>query len=245
MEVFNSAKPVYVKCFTSWAPGLNAFSDWKEWAFGNRQIESNTDSPSLDISESPHLNLDSKEFSLFKRRLSRISRMTIHVLHELIKMDPLSSKNAKIVFVSFRGEITQQFKINRMLAEDGDVSPAAFSNSVFNTPAAAAAIALGLTAGYCAIYPAKDRFDTGLLAAVSPILSAKTSAANEAESILVYADELCPAEYGNLCPQPNEPLAFAAVLSTQESGIKINDDACTNTPRDFLKFLYTKMEMSP
>jgi hypothetical protein len=157
--------------------------------------------------------------------------MTIHVLHEIMPI----GENVKIVFVSFRGEITQQFKINKMMIEEGDLSPAAFSQSVFNTPPALAAIALGLKAGYSAVYPVC--FNTGFQAAVAPLYSGKAEMV-----VFVYADELCPPEYG---PQPNKALAFAVLLSTvivEMSGqtcISISPNMeCVNSPEDFLRFFY-------
>jgi hypothetical protein len=229
-----SEKEVYVSRFASWAPGLCGPADWEEWARGRKEIEANGESPALDFAGSPWLKLSPKEFALFKRRLSQISRMTIHVLHEIMPVD----ENVKMVFVSFRGEITQQLKINRMLIEEGGISPAAFSQSVFNTPPAIASIALGLRQGYSAVYPAGGRFDTGFWAAAAPLYS------TQAEKIIfVYADELCPAEYGDLCPQPNQPLAFAvllkaSLLSINKPGIPVlADHECLDTPENFLKFI--------
>jgi hypothetical protein len=135
--------------------------------------------------------------------------MTIEVLRGLMPF----AEQAKIVFVSFRGEITRQFTINKALAEEGDVSPAAFSQSVFNTPPALAAAALDLRAGYSALYPGRDLFRTGFLAAAAPVLSGAAR-----ESVLVYADELCPPEYGRLRPQNDRPLAFAVLLGAPEGG---------------------------
>jgi hypothetical protein len=170
--------------------------------------------------------------------------MTIHVLHEIMPVE----ENVKMIFVSFRGEITQQFKINKMLVEEGDLSPAAFSQSVFNTPPALAAIALGLRQGYSAVYPGNDRFDTGFQAAVAPLFSGRVE-----KIVFVYADELCPAEYGDLCPQPNKPLAFAVLLSASLLSVNSSEtpgfagqpcfyispnDKNLNSPEKFLKFLY-------
>ncbi|GHV28191.1 hypothetical protein AGMMS4952_11280 [Spirochaetia bacterium] len=167
---------------------------------------------------------------LFRRRLSQLSRMTIQVIHDLLPI----KEDTKIVFVSFRGEITQQFKINRMLIEDGDVSPAAFSLSVFNTPPALATIALDLRAGYSAIYPAEDRFDSGFLAAVAPILCGDAE-----ETVLVYADELVPEEYGSLRPLCNKPIAFAVLLSRTPGGLPVDPSVlAVESPSAFLKYLY-------
>ncbi|MDR1319507.1 MAG: beta-ketoacyl synthase chain length factor [Treponema sp.] len=202
MNFFIEASPgsvVGVSRFASWAPGLGSAEEWREWARGRREIEKSKAGPPLEFTD-----------PLFRRRLSQISRMTIQVLHDLMPF----AEAAKIVFVSFRGEIAQQFKINRMLTEEGAVGPAAFSQSVFNTPPALAAAALNLRSGYSALYPGKDLFRTGFLAAAAPVLSGDAR-----ESVLVYADELCPSEYGRLCPENGRPLAFAALLGAPaESG---------------------------
>ena len=227
---------VYVSRFCSWAPGLAAPGDWDDWAAGRREIAVLGESPALDFSDTGKLALAPKEFALFKRRLSQISRMTIHVLHELLS----AADDVKTVFVSFRGEIQQQFKINRMLIEDGELSPAAFSQSVFNTPPALASIALGLTAGYTAVYPANGRFDTGFQAAAAPLLSGATGEVSlreipPKEIALVYADELCPDEYK--CRERYAPLAFAAMLKTEAPGIPVSQNHQAS-PEEFLKYLY-------
>ncbi|MCL2066648.1 MAG: beta-ketoacyl synthase chain length factor [Treponema sp.] len=237
MKVSNTGgRTLYVSRFSSWAPGLSGANDWLQWAHGRKESESSGEAPSLDFPESRWIVLEQKEFSLFRRRQSQISRMTIHVMHEIM---PIGEKT-KTVFVSFRGEISQQYKINKTLYEEGTVSPAAFSQSVFNTPPALAAIALGLHQGYTAIYPAGSCFKTAFQAAAAGIFSG-----NDTETVLVYADELCPAEYGALCPRPDKPLAFAALLSGHAPGIPVFPDMeCLNSPQNFLKHLYLKKDVS-
>ena len=213
---------VYISRFASWAPGLCSAGDWREWAEGKREIAQSPDAPALEFTD-----------PLFRRRLSQVSKMTIQALHGIMPI----GEHTQTVFVSFRGEIGQQFKINRMVAENGDLSPAAFSHSVFNTPPALAAIALNLRAGYTAIYPGGNRFATGFLAAAAPLLAGR--AGNIA---LVYADELCPPEYGGICREQYEPFAFAALLAREGPGVPVSPNSGAerflDTPRDFLKHLY-------
>jgi hypothetical protein len=210
-------RAVYVSRFSSWAPGLSGGADWQEWARGKKEIAISSDAPALAFTE-----------PLFRRRLSQISKMTIQVLHEIMG----AAEQAKIVFVSFRGEIGQQFKINRMLAAEGGIGPAAFSHSVFNTPPALAAIALGLCGGYSAVYPAGGCFATGFLAAAAPLLAQCAG-----KIAFVYADELCPPEYG--CSRAEAPLAFAALLEAAGEGIPVTlNSGALDSPRHFLKYLY-------
>ena len=216
-----TGRTVYVSRFSSWAAGMDGAEAWREWAEGRRELPQSPNVPALEFT-SP----------LFRRRLSQISKMTIQVLHGIMPV----GEQTKIVFVSLQGEIGQQFKINRMLALEGDVSPAAFSQSVFNTPVALAAIALELRAGYTAVYPGGGRFDTGLFAASAPLLCG-----NAEKIALVYADEQCPPEYG--CSLPEEPLAFAALLEAAGPGIPIAPNSgeaggSFQSPAAFLKYLY-------
>jgi hypothetical protein len=171
---------------------------FSSWAPGERE------SPALEFTE-----------PLFRLRLSQISRMTIKVLHDLMPIP----EGAKILFSSFRGEIGQQLKINKMLVEDEALMPAAFSLSVFNSPPALASMALKLTAGYSAVYTAEGRWDGALLAA------AAQAAYGAGETVLVYADEIIPPEYHALVSRPAlgaaEPraFAFAALLSHRGGGM--------------------------
>jgi hypothetical protein len=213
---------VYVSRFSAWAPGLDSPGAWREWAAGRREIDAAGEGPALGFTE-----------PLFRRRLSRISRMTIQVLHELL---PLGE--AKVLFFSFRGEIAQQLRINRGLVEERAVSPAAFSLSVFNTPVALASIVLNLPQGYSAVYPGDGRFATGLLAAAAPLLSPGGSGAEAREMVAVYADEPLPAEYEPLLPGVGQALALGAVLSRRESPGALPLDAADDaSPEAFLRSL--------
>lgn len=174
--------------------------------------------------------------SLFRRRLSQVTRMTIEAVHSLGS----DVQNLKLCFASFRGEIARQLKINKGLVEDAGVLPAPFSLSVFNTPPAATTIALKMTAGYTAIYPSEDNFSSAFIAASSSVLSD-----SEENVIFAYADEKIPEEYKD-CAGYNEelPLAFACVLSSKKTdgAIEINFDGdefsqITSSPVNFLSHL--------
>ncbi|MCL2012851.1 MAG: beta-ketoacyl synthase chain length factor [Cystobacterineae bacterium] len=138
-----------------------------------------------------------------RRRMSMLSRMSVRVAHGL---GPLG-KNTSLYFISFRGELNQQFEVNRMLIEEGEISPAAFSLSVFNTPPALSSMALGLHAGYSAVYPERNRFSSALLGAASFHAASSPSK----QLVLVYADEVPLKEYERLEENPHS-LAFALLL---------------------------------
>ena len=75
------------------APGLESVNDWILWANNKKEILQAKISPSLSYTD-----------SLFRRRLSQLSKMTVEVVHDLINKIHVE-QNAKLVFVSFRGEI--------------------------------------------------------------------------------------------------------------------------------------------
>ena len=191
----------YIVRLSAWAPGIENPGEWDEWAQGKRDISHNAKGPEISFTD-----------PLFRRRLSQISKMTIQVVHDLMPL----GENTKILFLSFRGEQCRQFQINKTLIEEKSVSPAAFSLSVYNAPAALAAIAFGLKGGYSALYPAKDSFAAGLKAAEAMLFSGAGTADKNSpasELVFVYADETAPPEfecYSKECPPP---AAFGLLLS--------------------------------
>ena len=211
-EVFIS-KPVM------WAPGLeNDPEKCEKWLTGAAEIEKSKAAPKLEYTD-----------PMFRRRLSQISKMTVHVIHDFSEKYGLD-KETKVIFVSLRGEIAREFSINQGIIEEKTILPAGFSLSVFNTPVALAAIAFGLTGGYSAIYPSKGDFSSALKTALAAVKSG-----SEKEVLLVYADELVPECYG----VDSTPLAFAALLSCEktENNVELDDIIEEKSPVDFLKAL--------
>ena len=209
---------IYIVRFSAWAPGIANAGEWNEWALGRKDISYDAKGPEISFTD-----------SLFRRRLSQISKMTIKVIHDIL---PLGD-DTKIFFLSFRGELSRQYQINMMLLEEKALSPAAFSLSVFNAPAALSSMALGLKGGYSALYPGKNSFASGIKAAQAALLSE-----TQDELLFVYADENIPSEYLRItekCP----PLAFALLLSRTPRGscVPLLLFGENENPHDFLKQL--------
>lgn len=217
-------KSFYLSNVTAWAPGLNDDTNlWEKWTNDEAQIEQIKESPKLEYTD-----------PLFRRRLSQITKMTVHVVHNLLETSHVNPET-KIVFISLRGEIEREFTINKGLIEDGMILPAAFSLSVFNTPISSATLAFGLKGGYSVIYPSKNNFADALKTAVAPVL-----AGTEKEIILVYADELVPEVYGDKRPAENIPLAFAGIISSEKKENCLSFDDFSNiskSPVEFLKYV--------
>lgn len=217
-------KNFYLSNITAWAPGLSDDEKlWSDWADDKIQIEQIKESPKLEYTD-----------PLFRRRLSQITKMTVHVVHNLLEKSHVN-KDTKLVFISLRGEIEREFTINKGLIEDGMILPAGFSLSVFNTPISSATLAFGMKGGYSVVYPSKNNFADAFKLAVSPVL-----AGTEKELILVYADELVPEQYGDKRPAENIPMAFACLLSAEkkENCVIFEDFSnITNSPADFLRYI--------
>ena len=215
---------LYISNITAWAPGIGSDNTlWNEWANDNVSIELTNESPKLEYTD-----------PLFRRRLSQITKMTVHVIHGVLEQSHIS-KETKLVFMSLRGEIARTLSVTKGLVQDNMILPAGFSLSVFNTPISSATLAFGLKGGYSVIYPSKSDFSQAFKAAVAPVL-----AGTEKELILAYADELVPESYGDKRPAENIPLAYAFVISSEKKDNCVCIEDFSNTgksPVEFLKFL--------
>jgi len=210
---------IYISRFSAWAPGIENAREWEEWAQGRREMRCASESPRIEFTN-----------SMFRRRLSQISKMTIQVVHDLLPV----KEETKMLFLSFRGELSRQFTVNKMHIENGSFLPAAFSFSVFNAPLASASIALGLKGGYTALFPINNSIKAGLMAA-----DAMLNTGSADELVFVYADEEVPEEYSCLVPEPLPPFAFSLLLSRKpcSSSTIYSMDKKEIYPNDFLKFL--------
>ena len=213
---YNFSNDVYINRLCAWAPGVTDSAQWNEWSCGKRDISLTGKGPDLSFTE-----------PMFRRRLSQISKMTIQVAHDLLPF----SDNAKILFFSFRGELSRQFQVNKMLIEENSISPAAFSLSVFNAPAALAAMALGLKGGYSAIYSGDNSFASGVAAAKAALLGSATE-----EIVFIYADEEAPQEYDCFFGHPPFAVSFGFLLSKNKGNnavLSLPDE--NETPISYLK----------
>lgn len=185
--------------------------------------------PADDLAASPKLEWTE---AIFRRRLSQLTKMTVQVVHDIF-FDGTLDKNTKLVFVSFRGELEREFKVNKTLIQEESILPAAFSLSVFNAAISQATIALGLKGGYSCVFPSGADFASGMLSAAAPVLAQ----GGDAKIVLVYADENVPDYYKEFLKGPNEPLAFAALLSSQktDNSVELNLEKIPRSPREFVQ----------
>jgi len=217
---------IYIVRLSAWAPGIGSSGEWDEWALDKRSISFESTGPEISYTN-----------SMFRRRLSQINKMTIQVVHDLLPL----GEDTKIFFLSFRGELSRQYHINKKLIEEGELSPAAFSLSLYNAPVALATIAFGLKGGYSALYLEKNSFTAGIKAAEAALLSGTTE-----EAALVYADENVPPEYACLFQECPPPVAFGLLLSrdSRPSSVSLSSlQKIGDSPLNFLKQLLLRGEI--
>ena len=217
---------IFISRISAWAPGVVSETDWREWALGRKEISFSDKGPELSFAE-----------PMFRRRLSQISKMTIQVVHDLMPV----ANDVKLLFSSFRGELSRQFQINKMIIEEKTVSPAIFSLSVFNAPVALATIALGLKGGYSAIYIKEKSFSTALKTAEAALLGGSAK-----KLIFIYADEKAQKEYECFFNEAAPAVSFALLLSKESDMNSIPFTSTAENPFDFLKQLFllqTKMPL--
>jgi len=207
----------YIVRLSAWAPGITSAGEWNEWALGKRGMDFNAKGPEISFTD-----------PMFRRRLSRISKMTVQVVHDLLPV----GEGTKIIFLSFRGEYSRQFQINKTLIEENSISPAAFSLSVYNAPVALATIAFGLKGGYSALYPGNDSFAAGLKAAQAALFSGVVG-----ELIFVYADEEALPEYERFSGECPPPAAFGLLLSRSPCPDSVPLSSVKTDEEDPLAFL--------
>lgn len=181
--------------WAAWAPGIETEATWREWVCTGATMPQGDSAPPLS-----HLG------AMFKRRLSQLSRMTLHVGREALRGGGCGA----IVFASRFGEVGQQFKITRVLCDADEVSPAAFSLSVFNAPASLLSIAEGLTCPTEAIFAGDDAFPVGFLEAQSRVV------AGDGPVLLILADEALPELYRPISDPPYGAWALALLLGADE-----------------------------
>lgn len=208
---------VYITRLSAWAPGVDTSAQWDEWASGKREISCGNKGPELSFTE-----------PMFRRRLSQISKMTIQVIHDLMPV----ADDTKIIFTSFRGELTRQYQINKMLIEEKTLSPAAFSLSVFNAPVALASMALGLKGGYSSIYPKENSFTAALESAAATLFCGTAN-----ELVFVYSDEEVQPEYTGFFSEIPPAAAFGLMLSKTQTPRSVSLSMTDNNPMGFLKQL--------
>ncbi|MDC7219026.1 MAG: beta-ketoacyl synthase chain length factor [Spirochaetales bacterium] len=187
----------------AWAPSLETEEQWEQWASGSCEIECSTVVPPLE-----HMS------KISKRRLSQLTKMVLQTGHDLI----VKNRPDHVIFCSNYGEIRQQYKITRGLLDSGEIRPANFSHSVFNTPLSLLTIEEKVRESVNVLLAGDRCLSMGLQAAL-----AHGACHPKDRQLLIFADELLPEDYSGLLGKTPPPYAFALMLGPEGTGKAVLD----------------------
>lgn len=136
-----------------------------------------------------------------RRRLTGVERAALAVAHQVMaQSDP--NIGISVVFASRWGEIGTTVKLMQQMHEEGEMSPAGFSNSVHNATPGHWSLLTKNNAPYTAIAAGPDSYDMGLLEAST----------YPGKVLFVYAEEATPEFYRPHFPDVQPAHAVAMLI---------------------------------
>ena len=154
--------------------------------------------------------------ALARRRLTPVERAAIHVAHEAMAQANALDEKMPVVFASRWGEIGTTFKLISQFREEGEMSPAGFSNSVHNAAPGAWSLLTKNTAPYTSIAGRERSLESGFLEALVQLLEKRA----EGRVLFVFAEEATPEFYRASFPAVERGCALAALLDFS-GGVKV------------------------
>ena len=180
--------------------GIRGFAVW--------EAQSEDDRP--DVSFVP---------ALARRRLTPVERAAMHVAHEALARAGVGPGGMPVVFASRWGEIGTTFKLISQFREEGEMSPAGFSNSVHNAAPGAWSLFTKNTSPYTSIAGRVRSLESGLMEALAQLLEKRGESA-EGRVLFVFAEEATPEFYRASFPAVERGCALAALLDFS-GGVKV------------------------
>ena len=150
------------------------------------------ESPKPDVSFIPPME---------RRRLTPLEKAALSVAWKVYP----HGEQVPVVFASRWGEIGTTLKLMKQMHDEGEMSPAGFSNSVHNAAPGHLSLLTGNKAPYTAIAAGPESYDMGLLEAST----------YPGKVLFVYAEETTPEMY-----RPH----FPEVLSAHAEALLIEND---------------------
>lgn len=160
---------------------------------------------------------------LTRRRMTTLERIASSMAHAVIPDTP----DYRIVFASRFGEWDQTARLLRQFHDDGEMSPAGFSNSVHNASPGHISLLTQNKNSYTSIAAGEHTLEMGILdALISP-----------RPILFIFAEERTPELYRNILPTttPAHGLAFYAG-TTGNTAIDITAGTPNRPPLTFDQF---------
>ena len=214
-----------IRGWAAWAPGRETESSWRHWA-GTQSIATAIDG--LSRPPAP---------AILRRRVSHLGQEALRAAWGLTDI-----RDSRVVLASRHGEFGRTLSILDSLVMDGGVSPADFTLSVHHALIGLLSIATNNHQGHTAIAGGSSSFGLGFVEALACLVERPTQPV-----VLVYYDEGLPAPFDCFNETPDQPLAMALTLATDESGEIFGLTTVPGSPDtpqsaqalDFLRFMLT------
>lgn len=155
------------------------------------------DCPKPDISFVPAME---------RRRLTPVEKAALSVAHKALECLPERERNIPVVFASRWGEIGTTIKLMHQMHDEGEMSPAGFSNSVHNAAPGHLSLLMKNKAPYTAVAAGEDSYEMGLLEA----------SAYPGKVLFVYAEEATPEFYKPHFEDVQKARAVAKVFENEK-----------------------------
>jgi len=150
---------------------------------------------------------------MLRRRCSQFTKMCFSAAHHSIT----EGENLPVISVSKYGEIQRQYAISKKIIETKEVSPTAFSFSVFNTAIALLGISLKNHASAQAFSTMSYQLEAGLIHALSFL----ENHPQEEKLLLLVGEERLPEAYQKISVEKNIPFIAAFLLSLHGNGYTV------------------------
>ena len=144
-----------------------------------------------------------------RRRLTPLEKAAISVAWRAL--EPIRAAGEampRVVFASRWGEIGTTFKLMHQMYEEGEMSPAGFSNSVHNAAPGHLSLLTGNRSSYTAIAAGPKSYEMGLVEVAS----------YNGKVLFVYAEEATPEFYRAYFPDVRESYAVAMLVVATGDG---------------------------
>ncbi|MGD0961751.1 MAG: beta-ketoacyl synthase chain length factor [Methylomonas sp.] len=195
---------IIVSNWGAWAPGLTSRDDWRQWRRCLGQGESDTAPASAAVPKP------------LQRRQSPLARAALHAIGQCIAAD----ESLPTVFSSAHGEIGSSLNMLESLQAGEELSPTAFSLSVYNSIAGLFSMAYGNRNELTVIAPGADGMGAGFVEALGILQE------GHAEVLLVFYDERMPAFFpvAPFILSQSFPCALALKLTASGEGLALRFD---------------------
>lgn len=193
------ASKVRLLQWSAWAPGISGQNRWLDFFRTGKRSEEEGAPDVADIA------------SLLRRRMSKLTRMSVSVALDCCRRAAIPASDVHVVFASRHGEMGETVNLLNQLVNGETPSPMGFSGSVHHTALGFFSLATANRRAMRAISGGEASFCYGFLDAMGLLTET-----NSPPVLLVAADETVPAPFADLIGKNNFSYAAAFLLGRSD-----------------------------